>query len=92
MGTSKTRQEKFLWFPFHIHNRYGLKQDMSKDIIIAEFCVKFFSSRKIALEILHSLIDTNKIIEKDNKLYVFDDYEQMINSQFNNTQQLTTND
>jgi hypothetical protein len=84
MGTQKTRAEKIYWFPFYIHNLYELKQDNSTEKVIAAFCIKFFACKKTAVEILNFLISSGKILERDEKLYVFDDYEKFINSQFKN--------
>jgi hypothetical protein len=83
-GRTKIRQEKTMWFPFHIHNLYETKGEYSKEKILAECCLKFSCTRRCALEILNSLIATGKIIEKERSLYVFDDYENFLNSKFKN--------
>lgn len=79
MGTEQSRKEKMMWFPFHIHNLFELGENNSKEKIISEFCVKFFASKKTAIEILKILLEAEKIIEQDNKLYIKED---LINSQF----------
>ena len=84
MGTQRTRTEKMYWFPFYIHNTFELKEDNSKAKIIAAFCMKFHATKRTALEILEIFLLENKILERDGKLYLFDDYEKFLNSQFKN--------
>lgn len=58
MGTNRSREEKIKWMLQH------LKLIKDDDLLIRTFCVRFFSTRKTAIEILSIVRDTKLVNKK----------------------------
>jgi len=69
MGTQRTRNMKIHWILRKVEEMGLDGLGIKEDVLISEFCILFFSTRRTGLEIIKLLVESKRITKREKKLF-----------------------